>query len=383
MEAKKDEQRPFFKPWTFRPASEIPPRRWLYDAHYIRRYVSTTSAPGGVGKSALAIIEAMAMASGKPLLGITPPDRLRVAYWNGEDPLEETERRIAAAMTHYGLTKDDLAGWLFWGSGRDDHLIIAHQTRNGAEVLRPNVDRVTVQIRQHVLDLVILDPFVSTHRVTENDNPAIDMVVKEWAAVGDRTDCGIELIHHTRKANGSEMSVEDSRGASAFLNAARSARVLNVMTKEEAERSGVEQRLSYFRVDNGKANLAPPSEVSAWFRFVSVKLENDPLGPGDSVGVVTPWQWPNSLDGVKAADLLKVQQKIAESEWREDQRSPSWAGYAIADALGINMDAQSSKARIKRMLSTWLTTGALKRVRRDGPDRKPKQFVEVGNWVEL
>jgi hypothetical protein len=31
----------------------IPRREWLYGRHYIRKYLSTTIAPGGVGKSAL------------------------------------------------------------------------------------------------------------------------------------------------------------------------------------------------------------------------------------------------------------------------------------------------------------------------------------------
>ena len=29
------------------------------------------------------------MACGKDLLGVEPADKLRVLYWNGEDPLEE------------------------------------------------------------------------------------------------------------------------------------------------------------------------------------------------------------------------------------------------------------------------------------------------------
>ena len=90
--------RPLVAPYVFRPAAEIPPREWLYGRHYIRHFVSTTIAPGGVGKSALAITEALAMATGRPLLGVQPLKRLRVAYWNGEDPLEETERRVVAAI---------------------------------------------------------------------------------------------------------------------------------------------------------------------------------------------------------------------------------------------------------------------------------------------
>ena len=372
----------FFRPWTFRPPREIPPRRWLYGAHYIRRFVSTTAALGGAGKSALALVEAMAMASGKPLLGVAPAGRLRVGYFNAEDPLEETERRIAAAMMHFGLTRADLEGWLHWGSGRDSGLVIAVQGREGVEIVQPVVDRLLADITEQRLDAIIVDPFVSTHRVPENANGEIDFVVKQWARIAETADIGVELVHHTKKSSGVEMTVEDSRGASSYLNAARSARVLNVMTKEEAERAGVDQRRAHFRVDNGKANLAPPSERSAWFRFVGVDLGNGGDEPGDSVGVVTSWQWPDSLDGIRAADLLRVQQKIASGAWREDSRSDAWAGNAIAEALDLNLDAPGQKARLKGMLSTWLAAGALKRVTLPDAKRRSRTFVEVGTWAE-
>ena len=82
----------------------IRPRDWLYDRHYIRGYISATVAPGGAGKSSLVIVEALAMATGRDLLGVKPRRRLKVWLWNGEDPLDELQRRIAAACKHYGIS---------------------------------------------------------------------------------------------------------------------------------------------------------------------------------------------------------------------------------------------------------------------------------------
>src|SRR6188768_2915879 len=56
-------------PWTFVDPSTIPPRAWLYGRHYIRKYVSVTVSPGGVGKTSKSIAEALAMATGRDLLG--------------------------------------------------------------------------------------------------------------------------------------------------------------------------------------------------------------------------------------------------------------------------------------------------------------------------
>ena len=68
---------------------------------------------------------------------------------------------------------------------------------------------------------------------------AIDSVAKTLGRVAGKTNCAIETIHHTRKTGGAEITTEDGRGASAHIAAARSARALNPMTKEEGVQSGV------------------------------------------------------------------------------------------------------------------------------------------------
>jgi RecA-family ATPase len=59
-------------PFIFRPPETLPRRQWLYGRHYIRRFVSGTVATGGMGKSALALVEALAMATGRDLLAHRP-----------------------------------------------------------------------------------------------------------------------------------------------------------------------------------------------------------------------------------------------------------------------------------------------------------------------
>jgi AAA domain len=291
----------------------IPPREFLYGQHLIRKFLSTTVAPGGLGKTILEITEALAMASGKPLLGVQPAGRLRVWLWNGEDPLEEMQRRVMAVAKHFGLTREDLEEYLFLDSGRIMPIVLAEQTRNGAVIATPVVDAVIKTIVENGIDVLSIDPFVSSHRVTENDNNAMERVAKTWGQIADITNSAVRLSHHTRKMNGGETTVEDGRGASALLSAARSARVLNNMTAEEAKKAGVEDKRGYFRVDNGKSNLAPP-EATSWFKFVNVPLAN-----GDNVGVVERWEWPNPLDDITVRDLRAAQLAVAQDgPWREE-----------------------------------------------------------------
>ena len=281
----------------------IPRRSWIYGRHYIRQFVGVTYAAGGKGKSFLAIAEALVMATGKPLLGVKPKERVRVWYWNGEDPRDELERRVMAAAKHYGLKAEDFEGWLFIDSGRKMPIQIAEEIRVKAIglqtfVAEPVVAAIIKTIKENKIDVVIVDPFVRCHSVNENDNRAINLVAETWAKIAEETDCAIELVHHTRKTGGAGATVDDGRGAGALLFAARDARVLNTMTAPEAEVAGIDEahKWRYFRVDNGKANLGPPAEYADWFKIVSVDV-GVPLNfedDEDTTGVVTAFAYDSA-----------------------------------------------------------------------------------------
>lgn len=206
-------------PFQLRDPREIPPRRWLYGRHFIRRYVTTTVSPGGFGKTSLLLVEALAMVTGRPLLGVRLPERLRVWVWNGEDPQDETERRLAAACLQFGIAPEEIAGRLFIDSGRDTPIRIAARNRDATVIAQPVVADLVAEIRERRIDQLIIDPFVACHDVPENDNSAIDRVAKTWGQVAEAGDCGVELVHHVRKAGQGQTSytVEDARGGSALI----------------------------------------------------------------------------------------------------------------------------------------------------------------------
>lgn len=366
------------RPFVWQEPATIEPRRWLYDFHYVRKFVGATIAPGGVGKSALVALEALALVTGRDLLGRSPVERCRVWLWQGEDPIDEMQRRVTAAMLHFGIKPSEVEGRLFLNSGRDDPICIATQERDGVKVAAPVVDAMKATIRANAIDVVIIDPFVASHLVLENDNGAIDRVTKTWAKIAGDTDTAIELVHHSRKTGGAETTVEDGRGASALLATVRSARVLNVMSEDEAARAGIENRFAHVRLDFGKANLAPRSSEARWLRMVSVPLGNGPLGTdGDSVGVFDPWKWPNPFDGVTTADLEKVLVAVRRGEWRKDVQAKAWVGHAVGGALGIDADDPRQKERIKGLLRTWIKNGQLVVVPDLDEKRRLRDFVRT------
>lgn len=315
------------------------------------------------------------MASGRELLGDWTANGLKVWVYNLEDTRDELERRIIAAMQHHAVSPDEIEGRLFVDTGRERALSTAVQTRDGVQIIRPEMEALAHEIGAREIDVLIIDPFVSSHHVSENDNGAIDLLAKEWARLADYCNCAIELVHHTRKTNGEEATTESARGATALLGAARSGRVLNKMTDGMKADAGVkDDPATYFAVSRDKANLAPVGK-RVWRRMASVRLAN-----GDDVGVAEAWEWPDAFDGVSVDDLLAVQRSLEGRAFRySDKAGEAWAGCAVADVLGL--DATADRKRIKLMIEAWLKSGALTKVMIKDETRRERPCLEVGEWA--
>lgn len=368
-------------PYSWTSPESLPMREFVYGKHLIRKFVSATVAPGGVGKSSLETTDALAMVSGQDLAGVQPHGRSRVWLWNLEDPLDEVRRHVQATARHFGLSAADLEGYLFVDSGRDQRLVVAKTDRNQATIVEPVVESLVSELIARQIDVLIIDPFVSCHEVPENDNGGMDRVVKLWGRVADRAGCAIELVHHTRKnsSGDTEITVESSRGGKALTDGCRSVRVLNRMSKEEGEKAGVESARQYFRTYIDKQNLAPAAEHSDWFKIESVNLGNGPFGHGDSVGVVAPWKWPDLMADVTVSDLRKVQTVISKGRYRENFQAANWAGKAVAEAMGL--DVEKDRRKIAHLIKTWVGTGVLQKVQAQDEKGNLRPFIEVGEWA--
>lgn len=357
-------------PYEWKDPRTLPRREFAFGNHYIRKYVSVTVSPGGLGKTSNSIVEAMSMTSGNILTGTKPPGRLRVWLFNAEDPRDEMERRIQAAAKHYNLGPDDINGHLFLDTGREQELVVAIDDKRGVKIQVPIVEAVVEQIQRHKIDVMIVDPFVSTHGVNENDNGAIDKVAKLWGHIADETNCAIDIVHHLRKVADREATVEDARGAVALIGAARSVRVLNRMSEEQAHEASIDQndRFSYFYITQGKANLTKQDHRADWRKLESVPLGNGSglKRPQDHAGVVTEWKWPDK-DEIAAAIPSGVRREVitalANKNYRESPQSDDWAGYVLAEAMGmdstIDKKMNPAKKKAKAVLEAWISGGIL------------------------
>jgi hypothetical protein len=368
-------------PFVWIDPATIPKRQWLFRKHYIRGYATGTVAPGGTGKTAMTIVEALSMATGRDLIGGDPnPVGLKVWLWNLEDPEVEIRRRIAAAVQHHHIVPATLDGKLFVNSGRDTPLVIARKVKDTIKVLEPVVDALVAEIRAKGIDVLIVDPFVSSHSLPENDNAAMDAAVKAWARVAHLGNCAVELVHHSRKLGGEEASAESARGGSAFVDACRGVRVINRMSTEEAGKLGISEPRYFFSMVDDKPNMAPPpTSKRDWFQLVSVPLPN-----GDDVGSVDRWQKPNQLDDVTPEHLARVQALFTEGNYLVNEQSPEWGGRAVASVIGVEIgiglpakertaEQNSSRAKVRAVLAMWLKTpGGIKIEQRKNAKREIK-----------
>jgi hypothetical protein len=364
-------------------AALLPRRRWVYDNVYIRSYLTVTASAGGIGKTSLALAEALSICTGKSLLN--RPVREQVNTWviNLEDPRVEMQLRLAALMQHYKVSHADLAGRLFLDGEDDIQITLAAEGRDGVITNDALLGLMTQKIRQHNIGCVIVDPFVSVHAVNENSNVQIQIVVAMLRKLARETDCAVHLIHHVRKGNGDDATVDSVRGANALIGAARAARVINRVTAEDAMRLGVEeeQASGLFRVDDAKANLAAPADKALYMRTIGVEIPN-----GEWIGTVVPITLPDLFDGITAEQTRQVQQavgKAAEDEpLRDSPQANKWVGHLVGELLDIDTAEKAGKARVTGIIRQWLKTDVL-RVEKMQDGRRGREIgvVVVGKWI--
>jgi RecA-family ATPase len=231
----------------------------------------------------------------------------------------------------------------------------------------------TDKIKQNNIGVVIIDPFVSAHLVNENNNGSIQAVVAMLRKLARDTDSSIQLVHHIRKTNGDDATIDSVRGAGSLIGAARAARVINRVSMDDAMALGVDEHesLGIFRVDDGKANLAPPADKCIYRRMHSVEIAN-----GEHIGVA-----------VTTKDALEVQRKVAEAEkndnpYRMSVQAKNWIGLAVCKQLNLDVEKKNEKTKAKKIVEQWISTKVLKQV--EVPDKRQGRDVQgvvVGEWI--
>ncbi|MCU4180672.1 helicase RepA family protein [Bosea sp. BH3] len=299
-----------------------------------------------------------------------------------EDGADELRRRILAARIHHGIERGELKGWLFLAAlGTKDGKLMVLDPKGqpvpgklGAKLVNTIINR--------GIDLVLLDPFIKTHGVPENNNNGIDEVASIFTAMALSFGIAIDAPHHMSKGPPDPGNASKGRSASSLKDAFRLVRTLTPMSADEAKAFGIDEveRRRLVRVDDAKVNIVPSAEAS-WFRLVGVDIGNGTeLYPnGDSVQTVEVWIPPELFADVSSVIINRILDEL-------DAGLPDGNRYSNAPNTDrpawrvVQKHCGKDEGPCRQMIQTWLKSELLSVEVYDNPStRKPVKGLSVVN----
>jgi hypothetical protein len=205
------------------------------------------------------------------------------------------------------------------------------------------------QCRPDKVEVASFDPLVALHGMQETNNTVMRGVMDIFRDLAMETDTSIEVAGHTRKPqNGGEeqLSVYDTRGGGAIVDALRAVRMLDPLDDKDLEDTDIDdkERYQYVKISPGKRNYSRMATPAELIKIVSVFIPN-----GDDVGVVTPWEKPFRDFGAQLEMSMRAEQVfmevaarlIARGQRLSDRKSRNYAPKIIA----AQQEAKKEKLR--------------------------------------
>jgi hypothetical protein len=338
---------------------KIARRPFVLGHRFMAGAVTLGVAAPGAGKSNLAILTALSIATGQPLTGEEVYEAGPVWIHNNEDSLDELQRRIGGMLKCLGIELDEFRQNILMSSGLDGRLIVAFKAKDIVKRTKAVADVIATIEEMGIVHMVI-DPFVSIHLgVSENSNEEIEQVIGAIQDIAHGTGCSIDLVHHALKSHSHDTEVNAgdmnaARGASSLIGAARMVYTLAPMSKKTAENMKLSevQAARLVRLDHGKGNYAARDTVVRWFELEPFDIgngdifrsEGNPIA-GDTIAVPKPWK-PSAIEPV-ASKLVKREAKLQRIRDIVAEKMPSNRCLAseVFEAVGDEFNLKESAVR--------------------------------------
>jgi len=352
-------------PFVLKPIGLLDPakraaRDWLVRHRLMRKHTTVTAAAPGVGKSTLTIEEAVSLAGGMDFLGFGIDRPRKVALINNEETRDELERRIEATCVRFAVPFPSIAETLYLHSGVDaEKFIVARRGPNESVIVALRARQLSEFLRDASIDLLVLDPFVQLHTVSENVNEEIEQVMMALREISVAGNCALHLVHHTRKPPaGSAHQAGDIfavRGGGAIVGDAHFVFTLADMGQADGESLGLAEadRKKFIRLDDAKGKLAPPGNA-LWFEREGVTM---PYGLiGEEVGVLVPRAFDREQRGPSTSAVVAILKEI-DQRWRDGNplsaspQSPRYAVPVMVQGHGLSPRAA------RHLLREWIANG--------------------------
>jgi hypothetical protein len=362
-----------------------PPRGWLLGNVFCREFASSVFADGAVGKTSVRYVQLLSLAVSRALTGDHVFQRCRVLIISLEDGAKELRRRILAARIHHGISREELAGWLFLAApGLDDGEKLLEVDPKGRLVTGGLASRIEEAIVRLKIDIISLDPLVKLHSVGENDNSAMDKVASILTRIAIKHNIAVDVPHHNSKGPSDPGNAKRGRGASSTKDAFRLVYTLTPMGDTEAKDFGLSEaeRRYLIRMDSGKVNIAPPSEDATWFKLVGVNIGNgnEQYPNGDNVQTVERWIPPPLFQDVSRPTINDILNEIDAglpdgNRYTDAPNATERAAWRIV--VKHVKDKTTEEAR--RMIGSWRASGLL--IAKDYKNPNTTKKVR-GLWVD-
>ncbi len=167
---------------------------------------------GGSGKSAVALKSMLLWLKDNPT-------KTSLAFFT-EDGIEEIKSRTKMICSSIGLDYNDLMSRIHFVSlDNDDRIKWASTSRDGYVVNDNYIEEVIKFCQENKTEYIILDPLKRFHRLSENSNDDMDVLVRDvFTKIAVETNAVVLVLHHSAKsADGG------ARGAGTITDSARMA----------------------------------------------------------------------------------------------------------------------------------------------------------------
>ena len=290
--------------------------KWLWYPYIPFGKITIIQGDPGEGKTTLALRLAAACTTGQVLPGMEVPEPFNVIYQTAEDGLGDTVKpRLMDA-------------------GADQERVL--NINESENILTLLDERIEAAIIQTGAKLLILDPIQGYlgERVDMNRANEIRTVLKNVAAVAERTGCAIVLVGHLNKSAGAN-SAYRGLGSIDFRAAARSVLLVGRVKKEPNVRVIV----------HDKSSLAPEGKSMAF-----------------SLGSEDGFRWLDGYEDITAEELLCGVSSVTKTASAEELIRDMLSGgepvaaneiFRTAEAKGISKrTVNEAKKNIDGIVST-------------------------------
>jgi hypothetical protein len=329
---------------------------WVVGRIAAREYMSMLVAPGGVGKTNLALAVSYAGATGRgEIIDMEVRRPINVWVLNAEDSKDDMRRRMIAAADLHKITNKDTQGRLYVDSAQQARVTVAKSKDGKVQVIHH--EKLIDACKSRKIDLLILDPLINFHGCSENSNDEMGQVADLIRRIGWEAGCAVLLIHHSRKRDkatgaGMQGDEESSRGAKAITDAARIVMTVYTMTEKEAQHHGIppEERLSYFRLDGGKNNLTARTGQPRWYRNVGVEVVPSDGGEPFETSACTPVSLTAVSVAETGADLARAILRVRVDGETAIKARDAAARLIACDAMFTGKDVKAVTMRMVRQV---------------------------------